>query len=184
MPVMDGYDATSYIKAQPKGQETVIIALTASAFEEERTVALRAGCDDFVRKPFSEDVIWEKIALHLGVRYIYEQQQLASLTQSESPQESLTIDSVSQSVAAPQELAGETLGASALAVMSASWVAALNQAATELDAEVIWELLFQIPESHTPLRDTLAEWVNNFRFDRILDLTQIRLNEQQSSSGC
>ncbi|HEY9742500.1 MAG TPA: PAS domain S-box protein [Coleofasciculaceae cyanobacterium] len=184
MPVMDGYDATSYIKAQPKGQQTVIIALTASAFEEERTVALRAGCDDFVRKPFSEEVIWEKIALHLGVRYIYEQQELASLTQSESPQKSLTIDSVSESVAAPQELAGATLGASALAVMSASWVAALNQAATELDAEVIWELLFQIPESHTLLRDTLAEWVKNFRFDRIIDLTQIRLNEQQSSSGC
>jgi two-component system sensor histidine kinase/response regulator len=40
---MDGYDATKYIKAQPNGQETVIVALTASAFEEERSVALEAG---------------------------------------------------------------------------------------------------------------------------------------------
>jgi CheY-like chemotaxis protein len=167
MPVMDGYDATKHIKAQPQGRNTVIIALTASAFEEERNVALEAGCDDFVRKPFAEEAIWEKIALYLGVRYTYEQQPILSLTQSESPHESLTSDN--------QAL--ETLRASALAVVSASWVTALHQAATELDAEVIWELLSQIPDSHASLRDTLTEWVNNFRFDRIIDLTQIATNE-------
>lgn len=52
MPVMDGYEATRQIKSHLKGQATVIIALTASALEEERTIILSAGCDDFVRKPF------------------------------------------------------------------------------------------------------------------------------------
>jgi CheY-like chemotaxis protein len=163
MPVMDGYDATKYIKAQANGQDTVIIALTASAFEEERSVALEAGCDDFVRKPFSQEVIFEKIALYLGVRYTYEQQQFPSLTQSESPQESLT----------PDRPATAQLEASALAVMPASWVAALHQAATALDDQLILELLSQIPEVHAPLRNALAEWVNNFRFDRIVALTQM-----------
>ena len=163
MPVMDGYDATKYIKAQANSQDTVIIALTASAFEEERSVALEAGCDDFVRKPFSQEVIFEKIALYLGVRYTYEQQQFPSLTQSESPQESLT----------PDRPATAQLEASALGVMPASWVAALHQAATALDDELILELLSQIPEVHAPLRNALAEWVNNFRFDRIVALTQI-----------
>ena len=40
MPVMDGYEATKRIKASTQGQETIIIALTASVFEEERSLVL------------------------------------------------------------------------------------------------------------------------------------------------
>ncbi|MGA9382129.1 MAG: PAS domain S-box protein, partial [Phormidium sp.] len=47
MPVMDGYEATKIIKSQPGGQNTIIIAVTASALEEERSLVLAAGCDDF-----------------------------------------------------------------------------------------------------------------------------------------
>ena len=54
-----------------RGQATVIIALTASAFEESRSVILAVGCDDFVRKPFREKAIFEKMAQHLGVQYVY-----------------------------------------------------------------------------------------------------------------
>jgi CheY-like chemotaxis protein len=71
MPVMDGYEATRQIRAQIKGQSTVIIALTASAFAEMRSAILEVGCNDFVRKPFQEQMILEKIAEHLGVRYVY-----------------------------------------------------------------------------------------------------------------
>jgi two-component system sensor histidine kinase/response regulator len=71
MPVMDGYEATKRIKSTLQGQATVIIALTASAFEEDRHLVLSAGCNDFLRKPFREEVLWEKMAHHLGVRYLY-----------------------------------------------------------------------------------------------------------------
>ena len=74
MPIIDGYEATRAIKQMPNGNETIIIALTASAFEEQREAILRAGCDDFVRKPFRAEVLLEKISLHLGVRYVYEEQ--------------------------------------------------------------------------------------------------------------
>ena len=57
MPVMNGYEATERIKSHFKGQATYIIALTASTFEEERAIVLSAGCDDFVRKPFREEVL-------------------------------------------------------------------------------------------------------------------------------
>jgi signal transduction histidine kinase/CheY-like chemotaxis protein len=42
MPVIDGYEATQQIKRTPNGHNTVIIALTASAFEEQREDILRA----------------------------------------------------------------------------------------------------------------------------------------------
>ncbi|MEY3869116.1 MAG: hypothetical protein RLZZ338_3007 [Cyanobacteriota bacterium] len=59
------------IKSTRKGNATVIIALTASGFEEERVVILSAGCDDCVCKSFSEEKIFHIQARNLGVRYIY-----------------------------------------------------------------------------------------------------------------
>ena len=51
MPVMDGHEATRQIKSTSQGQATAIIALTASVFEEDLSLVLAEGCDDFVRKP-------------------------------------------------------------------------------------------------------------------------------------
>jgi CheY-like chemotaxis protein len=73
MPVVDGHQATKRIKATTKGQATVVIALTASAFEEDRQVILSEGCDDFVRKPFREAEIFDKLTTHLGVCFVYEE---------------------------------------------------------------------------------------------------------------
>jgi adenylate cyclase len=52
-------------------QAPVIIAVTASAFEEERQAALLAGCDDFISKPFKKDAICAVIARHLPVEFEY-----------------------------------------------------------------------------------------------------------------
>ncbi len=72
MPVMDGYEATRRIKAG-ECADAKIIALTAHVFKDRRDRIMAAGCDDFVRKPFREDEIFETMGKHLGVRYIYEQ---------------------------------------------------------------------------------------------------------------
>ncbi|MBW4495805.1 MAG: PAS domain S-box protein [Oscillatoria princeps RMCB-10] len=151
MPVMDGYEATKQIKAAGQGEDTVIIALTASAFEEERAIILQAGCDDFLRKPFREEVLLAKIAEHLGVEYVCEEGQPASPQQAAVPWE-LT----------PQDLA----------VMPAQWVAQLRHAALCADDELILELLKEIPETNAALSCALADLVSNFRFDRLAGLTQ------------
>ena len=71
MPVMDGYEATRHIKSTTKGQATVIVALTASALEEDREVILSEGCDAYIRKPFTEIELFEVLSKHLGVRFVY-----------------------------------------------------------------------------------------------------------------
>jgi len=168
MPVMDGYEATRQIRekeAQGRGnsthplnpvqhQPTVIIALTASAFEEERASILAAGCDDFVRKPFREQVIFVKMAEYLGVQYAYEQntnsQGLQKQT-SRGDRKNLTSDD--------------------LAVMPADWVTQLNQAALEVDADQILQLIEEIPATHLDLADGLTDLVSRFGFDEILELS-------------
>ena len=78
MPVLDGYEATKRIKSAMRQSispvNTKIVALTASAFEENRTQAFADGCDDFVRKPFRESDIFRMMTKHLGVRFLYKEQ--------------------------------------------------------------------------------------------------------------
>ena len=72
MPVMDGNKAVEQIRSRgDDGNQPVIIALSASAFEEEKAACLAAGCDGFVHKPAQVHDILENMAKHLGVRCRY-----------------------------------------------------------------------------------------------------------------
>ena len=64
MPVMDGLQATSKIKESHP--ELPIVALTANAFDSDRQLALKAGCDDFLSKPVSSEKCLAMIAKYLG----------------------------------------------------------------------------------------------------------------------
>jgi signal transduction histidine kinase/DNA-binding NarL/FixJ family response regulator len=71
MPVMDGREAIRRIRAAAKGEALTIIAVTASAMEENRQDLLAIGADDFIGKPFQEADLFRKIQTHLGVEFLY-----------------------------------------------------------------------------------------------------------------
>jgi CheY-like chemotaxis protein len=73
MPVMDGLEATRRIKSAPGGSETAIIALTASAMDDERRSALQSGVDDFLGKPFNQNELLGKMRGYLNIVYDYEE---------------------------------------------------------------------------------------------------------------
>ncbi|KYC43055.1 histidine kinase [Scytonema hofmannii PCC 7110] len=157
MPVMDGYEATKRIKATLKGQATVIIALTAHAFSEERSMVLEAGCDDFIPKPLREEILFEKIAIYLGVKYIYaEENQLNS----------------HQLLSQPLHLAQD-----ALKVMPLEWVKRLHWAAMAVDDVIVLNLIQEIPEEHSSLAQTLSRLVESFRLDIIANVTPAYVEE-------
>lgn len=63
MPALSGYVAAKEIKRI--SPLIPIIAQTAYAFENEKTIALEAGCDDYVSKPISWPILFKKIIIHL-----------------------------------------------------------------------------------------------------------------------
>ncbi|MGD9249850.1 MAG: transporter substrate-binding domain-containing protein [Desulfobacterales bacterium] len=71
MPVMDGYEAVQQIRQYPGGDTVPIIAITASAFREQRQEILAAGCNDLVIKPFRAHEIFEMMGRFLDIDYIY-----------------------------------------------------------------------------------------------------------------
>ena len=61
LPVIDGWEATRRIKADPTTAVIPVIALTAHAMAEDRDKALAAGCDDYDTKPIDLDRLLAKI---------------------------------------------------------------------------------------------------------------------------
>ena len=71
MPVMDGQEAISRIREMAGGREVKIIAVTASAMDDNRQELMEVGADDFIGKPFREAELFQKIHIHVGVDYLY-----------------------------------------------------------------------------------------------------------------
>src|SRR5688500_12428951 len=86
MPVMDGHEAIRRIRSLPGGNEPKIVAVTASALDDNRQELLSIGADDFISKPFREAELFGKIHAQVGVEYDYaetaaeEPEQAAQLT--------------------------------------------------------------------------------------------------------
>jgi CheY-like chemotaxis protein len=68
LPVLDGWEATRQIKADPATQPIPIIALTAHAMAGDRDKALEAGCDDYDTKPIELPRLLEKMEAQLKKR--------------------------------------------------------------------------------------------------------------------
>lgn len=64
LPVMDGYEATRKIRETLKS--TPIIGLSAHAMQSDKDRALEAGCNDYMTKPFDEDLLLQKLQGLLG----------------------------------------------------------------------------------------------------------------------
>ena len=158
MPVMDGLEATRRIKANPRGRETVIVALTASAMDDDREAASQSGANDFLSKPCREEELLKKIGDHLNIEYEYEEK-------SRAEEEGLQVD-------------GEALSAERLGLLPLELLNKLRNATLGGDKKGLDHLILEISETvDVRIAQVLQGLANNYEYDaltRLLDAAGCR----------
>lgn len=160
MPEMDGMEATRIIKNSESGRSIVIVALTAHALEEEREWILKAGFDDFVKKPFEENDIFGTLSKHLSLKYIYEEMQ--------------KIESSRKS-----EVDTEELHPGKMSVLPDDLLQQLQQSVLELNMEKTLSLIDKVNEYDVSLAKSLKTLANQLNYERLLKI----LDEMDTNPG-
>ena len=128
-----------------------IIAITASAFREQRHEILAAGCDDMVIKPFQAHEIFEAMGRLLDIEYIYEP----------------------KSEAAPARVPEVELTAAMLADLPDELLRELRQATRALNREAALEVIARIADPAPEVAAGLKELVDNFQMTELQELLEV-----------
>jgi CheY-like chemotaxis protein len=148
MPVMDGLEATRKIKADPRGSDTSVIVLTASALDEDRRIVSESLADDFLSKPCLEDELLEKMRALLKIEYEYEEIQPAS------------------------DLLALTTGV--LSLLPGSLAAELREATVDGNKRLLDKLILQIRETAAAASaNALQELADKYDYDAILSALSV-----------
>jgi CheY-like chemotaxis protein len=148
MPRMDGFDAVRQIRKRPGGDTLPVVALTASAYMEQRLEILAAGCDEMIFKPYQEHEIFDAMARFLNLEYVY-----------------ATADP--GTVATPRP---ERLEPADLAGLPADLRRQLDRATLALDVEATMDVIRQIEARAPAVAPPLRALVQRFQIDRIRGL--------------
>jgi len=143
--VMPGLDAARRIRELDGGREVKIAAVTAYPYDKQREEALDAGVDDFIRKPYSREEIFDCMARLLGVQYQYRQAAWAPSENSASPLRPEALAAI------PQELREE-----------------LVDALVRLDTTRIAAVIVRVSERNALLGHSLAHYADRFAYSQIL----------------
>ena len=144
MPVMDGEEATRRIRHLPGGDQVKIVAVTASAFREQEQEMMAAGMDDFVRKPYHFDEIYDCLARQLGISYLYDNEAPAA------------------------ETASAALNPATLAALAPALRLQLKEALENLNSDLIASLIDKIAADNPSLGHVLSRLTDDFDYQSIL----------------
>ena len=154
MPAIDGYQATKQIRDLAQKchlPNPIIIALTASAFEESRASVLAVGCNDFMHKPFSESVLFEIIAKHLQIEYIY--QTITTNPKADSTKYELDTEKLKQQ----------------LSQIERTTLEELYQASLCLDQMLTTKIISRIAQQDRTVADWLNYLLEGFNFENLIE---------------
>ncbi|MBD0345919.1 MAG: hybrid sensor histidine kinase/response regulator, partial [Coleofasciculus sp. Co-bin14] len=106
---------------------------------------------------------FDKIAQYLRVRYRYEELEPSDSTRGGSTQGNAGCRQLDSSF---------ILQPSSFQIMPSTWVNELYQAANCIDNEELFRLIEQIPPAHAPLAKAIADLIDKFRYDLLVELIE------------
>jgi PAS domain S-box-containing protein len=151
MPKLDGYGAVRRIReVEGKERHTPIIAVTASAFAEEKKRILEMGADGYIRKPFKEQELLEGMGRLLGVEYEYAPEVTAPRGMGEAEREAQLMHWLGEQ---PVE-----------------WIGELRQSVLTANLDRLLQLIEDVAIASPQLADPLREFANNYQYDHLLKM--------------
>lgn len=150
MPVVDGYEAIKRIRSHDTARKIPIIAVTASAFVEERRHAFDAGATEFIAKPFEETELYEKVGKLLHLEYVYE--------------------NTDEKYGGMQAEKGFQLNRRSFQRLPSEFVYDLQHAVLEGDYFTILALADQAEQHDTAVAAELRRMTLHFQFEQLIDL--------------
>jgi CheY-like chemotaxis protein len=163
MPVLDGYGVARQVRQLPGGDATVIIAVTASVFEEQQSDCIEAGCNAVLPKPLQRQVLLERIGQSLGLTYQY----------TEASTEIGIDAAVPDGPGSGRD--HRPLSQADVSALAPAWLADIHQAAQAADDRRVRQLIADLPLEYQLLAQRLDRLVDDFRLDVIIDLTAVPL---------
>lgn len=151
MPVLDGYQATARIRELEDGAKTPIIAVTASALDDERQKVLATGVDGFLGKPFRESELFQVIGSVLQIEFAY------------GEEAALDPDAGNNACALDPE---------AIAALPADLVSELQRAVARADLDEVLELLDRVESLDKSCAATLRSMARGYRYEALLEALQ------------
>lgn len=91
MPGMDGFEVVQKLRELPNLERVVVIAMSASAFDNDQEKSLAAGCDGFISKPVQVEKLLGQLRHHLGLEWVYEQTDVDTLTVPDGATDSMAL---------------------------------------------------------------------------------------------
>lgn len=150
MPIMDGIESLKRIKLLDRSNRCKIVALTASALEEEKDSMIAYGFDGFIRKPFIEHEIFDTMKNLLNLEYIYDKH---SSTDNESEISDTEFNNLCKS-------------------LNIEFKQNLANAVLRLNIDQIKEIISELENTNIDLYNYFSKLITDLNYQKILDVLE------------
>lgn len=156
MPNMDGHEAIKAIRGLGKGQDTPILAVSASVMRGDGKKALRSGANGFLRKPYLDSDLLEAIRQLIGIEYRYAPPGPSGSDADEAGKST--------------ERSRREIGRAGISRLAPETIEALKCAVIEGDMAALSDLIDRLPASESQLAGILRDMADHFDYENLLEV--------------
>jgi PAS domain S-box-containing protein len=160
MPQLDGHETTKRLRQLPMFEKTAIVMVSASAFNQDRSLSIAVGCNDFIAKPIDPDTLFYTMRSLLNLDWEYEN---LNSDDTDISMGNAKIDAIAQPMIVPPNLTVERL----LQLARMGDIIAIQD-------EVI--LLQETDSTFSPFANQVLDYAREFQIKRIREFLELQIH--------
>jgi CheY-like chemotaxis protein len=160
MPQLDGHETTKRLRQLPMFENTAIVMVSASAFNQDRSLSIAVGCNDFIAKPIDPDTLFYTMRSLLNLDWEYEN---LNSDDTDISMGNAKIDAIAQPMIVPPYLTVERL----LQLARMGDIIAIQD-------EVV--LLQETDSTFSPFANQVLDYAREFQIKRIREFLELQIH--------